>query len=295
MNYALVYHWWNDAGIRVINDQRNPILQSIATIRFFETDLPIYVIDISKAENDWENYPEMLNINIVKKQSYFHNEKHNHLSLNLLSRIWDICDIDIPQDALIFTDSDVFWLKPILPLLGLSQDPNLDYFHCKSNNGVFYYRRDSTRAKDVIKHWKEKCLKCKNDPTHLNDIYKKLAFDKNKFKLQDEVLINTVQKNYPELFIKIKSEENNIIFSPCQTPKNIHAIASLSGLKRSRIIGLIEELRFIVGSMIGLDFLDLDLEPVPYKQMLSKIAYISQVLEVDRAKIKQYIGTNLKC
>ena len=161
MNSAFIYHWWaekpedghgNEDGPPYTN-LRTPIVPSIATLRAQNKDIPIYVLDGTNFDVDWGEFPEVLNFKVVKFEQtlkeYSHRPGWRHLS-----RIFDLQTFhkEIPEDIIVYGDSDVFWFNDPLPLMS-----NPDKFCCNCyNTGYFYYNKNS----EAVKHFFEAFNEC---------------------------------------------------------------------------------------------------------------------------------------
>lgn len=235
MNYAMIYHWWNDVIEKIEDDLFNPLLLAIITVRHFDENIAIYVINCSDIETNWGVYPEKLNFKVIKKRKRF-NFSGLYDSMSL-SRIWDITEVieTISEEVVIFNDSDVFWIKSIFPLIN-----SLDRFNCNRNNGVFYFSKNSKKSQQFIELWKERTKAIMDDKTY-----------RDKFKnniIHDELVVRTIQDDYSNLYHPIKMEENGIVFNPIINKcKNIHLIRGFVGKKNRRAVALsILEIRNII-------------------------------------------------
>jgi hypothetical protein len=129
-DFAIIYHWWSDNDAPVVNNLSDPVIFSIIGVRHFHKDIPIYVLDVSQTDKEWQNYPDLLNFEVIKRPAPL--KKLKSLKLQpVASRIWDINWLSnrIAENKIIFCDSDVFWTNPIFPLIGLENDPELKQFH----------------------------------------------------------------------------------------------------------------------------------------------------------------------
>lgn len=135
---AIVYHWWGYPGdAPPISNLRSPILASIGTLRGVNSTVPVYVIDVSgkgEWEQDWEDFPEKLDFNVIQHPPYLEGGYKQREGYRNLSRLFDIARMSVTEEILIYVDSDVFFLKNPLPL---QQSPSKFCFN--SNNSGFYY------------------------------------------------------------------------------------------------------------------------------------------------------------
>jgi hypothetical protein len=208
-DFAMIYHWWNDSGLPVVEDMANPVILSIITVRHFHKDLPIYVLDISETLNDWGEFPSILNFEVVKRSAP--KEVLNHFKLAKgTSRIWDITWMadQIESNKIIFCDSDIFWIDPVFPLLGFDADPKFETFHCGMNNGFFYYDKTSFASNEV---WG----KVKDIAEERDDFFSDRRL------LQDERIFRRVIET-TDFFTPVSFKENNIIFAGGQSLYSCH-------------------------------------------------------------------------
>lgn len=246
---AIVFHWWNNNVKNIEEDFFNPILLSVACIRYFNISVPIYVIDISNHEIDWLDYDKKLNFKIIKKQKRFSTNKN--FFGDSMSRIWDISDVvnEIPEKNIIFNDADVLWVQNPFPLLN-----SWDKFNCNKNNGVFYFCKENIYSCKFIELWKERNFLVMFDETYRENFYKRIKISTT-VKTYDELVFKTILNDYPDLYKSINLIENCIIFSPIKNPKNIHFIKEFCGNK-NRILSIlsIQEITEKVISVLGENF-----------------------------------------
>lgn len=144
MNEAVVYHWWGyPSDAPPISNLRSPIMASIATLRGVNPSIPIYVIDISDHEQNWMHYPELLNFKVICQKPFLENYNDCEGYRNL-SRLFDITRLDIPEETIIYVDSDVFFIQNPVPLMN---SPKKFCFN-KFNSGYYYFNKNS---KDFLK------------------------------------------------------------------------------------------------------------------------------------------------
>jgi hypothetical protein len=145
MNEAVVYHWWGyPSDAPPIANLRSPIMASIATLRGVNKSIPIYVIDVSDNEQDWMNYPDILDFKIIRQQGFLTNDYSHCQGYKNLSRLFDIVRMDIPEETILYVDSDVFFIQNPFPL---ENNGNKFCFN-KYNSGYYYFNKN---APDFIK------------------------------------------------------------------------------------------------------------------------------------------------
>jgi hypothetical protein len=260
-DFAIIYHWWSDNDAPVVNNLSDPVIFSIIGVRHFHKDIPIYVLDVSQTDKEWQNYPDLLNFEVIKRPAPL--KKLKSLKLQpVASRIWDINWLSnrIAENKIIFCDSDVFWTNPIFPLIGLENDPELKQFHCGMNNGLFYYDKNSDVSRRVWHKTEELAI------SHGWDHF-----------ANDEQIFRKVLKSN-NFFTPVNFKENNIIFaggydlfnyrnptSMLNDPdwglnssvhsfskrfakdcKNIHVMRRFGGESRGKVFTLIDELKCIM-------------------------------------------------
>ena len=142
---AIVYHYWNDGDFAIFEDLQNPVLVSIATLRGHDKNIPIYVIDASDNPKDWDVFPEILNFKVFKQTPTIplvntpglglYRGKDIIGSYKLLSRPFDIDAISkiVDEEILVHVESDIFWLRPLLPI----QKNPIEHFHFNFFNSGF--------------------------------------------------------------------------------------------------------------------------------------------------------------
>ena len=176
MNSAFIYHWWaekpedghgNEDGPPYTN-LRTPIVPSIATLRAQNKDIPIYVLDGTNFDVDWGEFPEVLNFKVVKFEQtlkeYSHRPGWRHLS-----RIFDLQTFhkEIPEDIIVYGDSDVFWFNDPLPLMS-----NPDKFCCDCyNTGYFYYNENSEAVKHFFEVFNNNVMKSLNNEDFREEVW----------------------------------------------------------------------------------------------------------------------------
>ena len=176
MNSAFIYHWWaekpedghgNEDGPPYTN-LRTPIVPSIATLRAQNKDIPIYVLDGTNFDVDWGEFPEVLNFKVVKFEQtlkeYSHRPGWRHLS-----RIFDLQTFhkEIPEDIIVYSDSDVFWFDDPLPLMS---DPVKFCFN-GYNSGFFYYDKKSNLVKQFFEEFNDCTMKALNDEVFREEVW----------------------------------------------------------------------------------------------------------------------------
>ena len=129
MNKAIVYHWWAkttsgahskfEDSPKAYNNLRVPIIPSIAILRSKNNYLPIYVLDCSDRPVDWVIFQKTLNFKVIPWIPYLQKYKNKN-GWKYLSKNWrclQLLGTNTRREEIIYNDSDVFWIKDVLPLL----------------------------------------------------------------------------------------------------------------------------------------------------------------------------------
>lgn len=186
--WAFIYWYFNHNGILVRDDRNNPIIPSIASLRYWNPSIDIFVIDVSKAENDWEDYPEQFRFKVIKQDSVYHNiyQKSDFLgpvSLELLGKthdVWSLCQT-LGHERFAVLDSDLFWMQDPLPLYG--GDKVDFYISSDGNTGFYYHHKD---AEDFVYLWRGL-----NNMAVYEEKFRKMISQKSKHKpIQEEAVFN---------------------------------------------------------------------------------------------------------
>lgn len=140
MNF--IYHVFSKTQTPIFEWQRYPTILSIATLRNFDQISPIYIIDRSPQFHDWRDFPQRLNFQVVNVTSPVFKQ------LPLIHhRYADVARIvnDLSSGINIYSDSDIFWLKPFEPCQspGLSIQAKFQDHYWRVNSGFFYFQSNS--------------------------------------------------------------------------------------------------------------------------------------------------------
>jgi hypothetical protein len=269
-NKHVIYHWWNDnINIKPYEDLRNPVVLSIATLRSFHKKIPITILDVSDFERpkeDWVEFQKALNFQVVKTKT----------SIDTSSpRYWKVCskvsDISkniqfLKEDNIIFVDSDIFFVKPILPLS--YEDHLVDKFCCLPyNTGFFYFNHKLEKNQKVLEIWNETIVEALKNENFYEELHKVIPYYPSK-SLHDEICmhylfkqkkINNIKKlDFDESFIFSqehiflanygKFDNFELIFKKI---KFIHAITAFNGNKRGILCLLIKEINDLINKSLN--------------------------------------------
>lgn len=150
MNY--IYHVFSSKKTSVYNFERYPTILSITTLRHFDKDSSIFVIDRTPDLHDWEHFPQKLKFEVITDT----RQKIKELPL-LQNRLFDIKNL-IPSigENITYVDSDVFWIKKFTPTifdnqLSLKIKKNKYWY---ANSGFFYFKKN-TLGHECFNIWEE--------------------------------------------------------------------------------------------------------------------------------------------
>lgn len=193
------YHFFSYPGEPpVYRNLRTPIVLSIATLRAV-SDIPIMVYDISAGENDWGHFPDKLNFKVFKVEPRLEQYKELVDGWQYLSRINDLSfHIDksgLNCDTIMYSDSDVFWLKNPLPF-----DKNPEKFVFNGwNTGFFYYDRYSTNNEkwhDIYNAYTKAAIYSRD----VRNVMKKFVGYDGWYGVWDEMILTYMAHEHASLF-----------------------------------------------------------------------------------------------
>lgn len=203
---SAVYHWWSHPN-ETPNNLRTPILISIATLRAV-SNIPVYVLDITEKPNLWEDFPKILNFEVIPLSPITKKYKTLIDGWQHLSRFFDLEQFHqiIPQcKTVIYIDSDVFWFKNPLPLDNNPEKLCIDGW----NTGFFYYNVDffNNTFSDVFKSLTIASI-YSND---IRSLFKKYINYNSWYGVWDEMIIGYMRENNKNLFNIISVNEHSTI------------------------------------------------------------------------------------
>lgn len=158
MNY--IYHIFSNKKSSVYDFKSYPIVLSIATLRNFDQDSPIFVIDKTPQFHDWDNFPKKFKFQIIT------NCKKEIKDLPLIqNRLFDINNL-LPfiDNDITYVDSDIFWINQFTPQINNDQislkiKKNKNYWY--ANSGFFYFKKNTLGHKyfeeweETLRNWKK--------------------------------------------------------------------------------------------------------------------------------------------
>jgi hypothetical protein len=236
-------------------DKANPVILSAASVRSHNFDIPIYIIDTSKHErtmSEWGVTASQIRIKIIKRNPHLHHAMSfidpALYDLRLLSRVFDVESAmrDVPEDNVIFLDSDIFCLQPLLPLRTV-KTKILEYFYSNSNNGVWIYNKQSRSCLDVFEGWKNLICRSILDPDSKFYIHSKNPYYGSP-RLNDEVVYRTLCERFPGNMRPTHFTENYLFHWLSIDPRTVteqikmlHCLGFLTTTNRAKLFKLFKE------------------------------------------------------
>jgi hypothetical protein len=263
----VVYHWWCDnPNVAPYQDLCSPVVLSIAVLRAHNRTIPITVLDLSQRdEREWGCFPELLNFEVVKWTPLL--DLNLYKSSRLCSRVWDVWDYAhrIPENNILFTDSDIFWLKNPFPLNEQDKCGCLSKFYCSSNTGVWYFDKTSQISEEVIRVWKFIISRVLiRDMDFYTELCVKVTslLEQN---FQDEIAFGYLIVQHPELYNPVGSEENFAIYrlmnkkdlENLDNVKCLHALGAVLGCRKGRICLVLRELKDAIEKVLNKDQIEM--------------------------------------
>ena len=293
-DHAIVYYWWNNDKDKAYEDITNPVVPSIAVLRALNSEVSVYVLDVSDVPSDWGDFPEKLDFKVIPWHSRMDIDsvRLRGRYKQFCARMWDIWQFsqEIDENIVIYTDSDIFWLKDPIPLRK-EHDGRLDYFHGGPNAGVWYFDRRSDQAKTLFNTWKSMVLLSVIDDNFYEDIKADLEIARQ-YPLHDEIVLNYIGMKMPGLFRHVDKEENFLIDNLrhhrkiVQEAKCIHVLSGTTGIHRGRICLCLKELRDSMLSTLSTEDVELifgNIEP-------ESVCSIFDIREMDREEVMKILS-----
>jgi hypothetical protein len=254
VNDALVLHWWcNNPSIKPPFDPFNPVVLTVACVRANNPRIPIYVVDVSdcdRPDSDWDYFPYKLDFKVIRKNSFlreWQNKFSNLYDLKLFSRVWDVelSMRSIPQDRVIYMDTDIFCLHPLLPMSGAD---HIEHFYASYNNGVWIYDKRSANCKYVFDAWKGMLCRALHDDDFRREIFLS-NHNYGTFTMQDEIVYRTLCQRMQNHIRPVSMYENFLFYwlfteSPetVKDIKGLHCLSFIAGRNRHNLFLVIREL-----------------------------------------------------
>ncbi len=250
---AMIYNCWFEDDQPVCSNMSMPVVVSIATVRGHNPTIPIFVLDTSntKGMSRWGRFPKKLNFQVIQRKRLFEppmpltppkppSQYVWGVWTRVCSSVWDVWQLgqEIPFDQIIYCDSDIMWLKDVLPLEMAGPNGELDYFYCRQHNtGLWYFDKTSAQAIELFNLWKSYMrLYCVDSDFRLEINNFSKIIDNGVVMIHDEVFFRYIMLKYPEHSHPIPNTENA---SSCrkvikQDVKSIHLFNMLWGPNRGR-------------------------------------------------------------
>jgi hypothetical protein len=204
LSHAVVYHIWGEEGSPDPGTNLNvPVIPSIATLRNVNPTIPIYVLDGSQRSQHWGRLPLHLGFKVIPIQ-FFLNRYRDRKGWKHLSRLFDLHRVDIPEDVLLYCDTDVFWAADPLPLHG---DPSLFCFD-KFNTGFFYYDKRAPLVQQFFEIFEAYAVTALNDEIFRIVQRQFNQWEKEWYFVYDETLLAYMHAKHRELFWDLGPEEH---------------------------------------------------------------------------------------
>jgi len=227
MKPAVIYHvFWRDNGRDAYNDMQVPVVLAISTLRAVNPTIPIYVLECGQVRREWSHFPEKLHFSVVYAD--FELEKKHHAALHSASKSSVVCsrlsDVNefakqIPEDLIIYSDADVFWLRDPLPL-----DCAGEKRFCLNNNtGFFYYDKNSSEANWFLDVFQSYLITSLYNDDFCRRAHKINRWDTGGMERQRmwlEPCLQMVYKDIPDCCCSISKKEHG--FWGCEDPKMFH-------------------------------------------------------------------------
>lgn len=206
----VIYHWWqfpDEESIYAYKNLTTPVILSIASLRGVNQKIPIVVLDISDKENDWADFPQILNFHIVKWKSELIKYQEKVLGWRQLSRLFDIWKWSEQNQIkkILYLDSDVFCFNDPFPLtFEKSEKLCFDYW----NTGIFYCNiATNDEFFDIFQSYTKAAIHSEE----IRNILKKfVGYDDNgSYGVWDEMILTYMVRHHPHLFQLIPRTEHS--------------------------------------------------------------------------------------
>lgn len=197
MKECVYYHWFAcKEDSPAYANLRAPAIVSIATLRAV-SDVPIVVLDISDQATDWGGLDQKLKFTSIQIKPEL--ERYRGLKgWQHLSRLFDL-EKYASSETVIYSDSDVFWMKDPLPLTQKE-----GFCFDGYNTGFFYYKRPLEKFFEVFKAYTIGALNNEN----IRRLMKShIGYDAWHF-VFDEMITTYISKENKELVAIIPPEEH---------------------------------------------------------------------------------------
>lgn len=288
---AFIYFYYGKyrQNTKIWEDQRNTIPLAIATLRKWNKDVKVYVADASDEYIEWGDFPKALNFKVIRIANPLGRNMVNcYTDMNrpnikmyptLLSKPLAVANVALvaPEQQIIYSDADIFWIKDPFPLLGDIQKD----FCVGWNTGIYYYDKANWFAQRWLDMWKGACLLAMNEWLYREKLHEWNTYHQWEGKMgdgqthiHDESISNYLIDFYTPIMGRkpyvVGLEENFLIqnlFSHSdvfKTAKNVHvqcgSSKNIGGPQKVRACVRIQEIRDIITSVLDKSLTDLYFE-----------------------------------
>jgi hypothetical protein len=200
----VVYHWWSEeSDAPPVDNLRTPVLHSIASLRAVDKTIPIYILDGSKKPQNWHYWSSSLRFQVIPIKFAYEEEYADKPGYRNLSRIEDLWNANIPENKVIYSDADVFWIRSPRPL---AFDGSKFAFN-KFNSGFFYYDRTSPAVHRFHRLWHAYVTTALNDE-NFRILSRQYTDYREWYFVLDETVLTYMAYKMPELFDLVDTNEH---------------------------------------------------------------------------------------
>ena len=146
LGVAVVYHWW-DMTDTPIHRSSSPVIPAIASLRAVNNKVPIYVLDSSGFNRNWQGFPEKYDFYVVKWPFEVRNfmdmgNDINDMSLSVMLDVWKFSKEMLKEGIIVYCDTDTFWFEDALPTEYISTNQ----VSLGANNGIMCYNKHEAKV-----------------------------------------------------------------------------------------------------------------------------------------------------
>lgn len=151
-NTAIIYKFFNlGEDNRVWLHPSATVIQAIATLRAFESSVPVYVIDSSPMVQFYSDWPDALRFKVVRQPLQIPFDRPSdycEMTWQLTSEFFDrqTFERSIPETICIHSDTDLYWNSSPFPLLS---DPSSVCGDIRGT-GYYYYNKNSILVQEFF-------------------------------------------------------------------------------------------------------------------------------------------------
>jgi hypothetical protein len=234
---AFIYHYCNNKGFDPLEDRINPVLLSIASLRNYNPQSAVYIIDSSPKKQKWNLYKE-LDFKVLKSEPSTLSQKK--VSVESMRRLWAFTDCgDIKENVMALVSCNLIFLD----------DPRkMDYGIFDSlvggdREGLVYYNRQSKKASWALRLWQGLCTLASQDGSFLDAL---LEFNSQRIIDEHTVMSYLVEREGPLGWAPIHYKESVPFFhllSPgvASNIRSVCLVEGYVGFDKVRVIKAFEE------------------------------------------------------